>query len=142
MLRIQLGKSPKFEAVNFDRRDLLRIGAKAIELIQKRVSHGLGLTDRKMKPLSKSYAARKRKLGQPPIRNLMFSGSMLGSMTIIQASDNKVVIGFTRQAEVRKAAGNQSRSPWFGISPKDEQSLETFAWAILRRKLHRLNRVS
>lgn len=137
MLRIHLGKAPKYDAVNFDRRDLIRIGAKAIELVQRRVSKGIGLNDRKMPPLSAAYAAAKKKLGQPGVRNMMFSGSMLGAMTIIQAGNNRVVVGFTRQEEVRKAQKNQDRAPWFGLSARDEEQLVAFADGILRRKLHK-----
>jgi len=135
MIRISLVRPKKYDAVTFDRRDLLKIGAKAIQVVTTRVSRGVGLNDRRMKPLSPQWAAAKRKLGQPPIRNMMFSGSMLGAMTVVEAQDDRVMIGFTRQSENAKASANQDRTPWYGVSRNDEAVIYRYADDLLRAKL-------
>src|SRR4051794_37686499 len=106
MVRLNLIKPTKLESVNFTRADLVKIGAKAISTIQKRCARGQNLKDREAKPLSKSYAEKKRKIGQPAKRNLMYSGKMLGAMTVVEANKDKVVVGFTSQRELVKASKN------------------------------------
>jgi hypothetical protein len=134
MIRVNLVKPKRLEAVSFTRQDLLKIGAKAIEAVQKRCLRGQNVNDRKTKPLSKSYAKAKQKIGQPPIRNMMFSGSMLGALTVVEADQNRVVVGFTRQAELAKAAKNQDRDPWFGLSRNDEGIVLGYAERLLESK--------
>ncbi|MBN9658638.1 MAG: hypothetical protein J0H49_10705 [Acidobacteria bacterium] len=87
-----------------------------------------------MPPLSARYRAKKARMGQPAVRNLMFSGSMLGSLTVVEATANKAVIGFTRRAELAKAIANQNRAAWFGLSKSDEQNVENYADRMVRSK--------
>ena len=134
MLRINLIKPKKLEPLIFTRSDLVRIGAKAIETVTQRCAKGLNVNDRAGKQLSPSYRARKIALGQPGIRNLMLSGAMLGSMTVVEADQGHVTIGFTRQAELAVAAKNQDRDPFFGLSKNDEGKILQFADRILLNK--------
>jgi|SRR5581483_4553706 len=134
MVRIGLVKPKPLKAETFTKADLVKIGAKLIDSVQKRCERGQDANDSKMKPLSKGYAEKKAKMGQPAIRNMMFSGSMLGAMTITKASDDQVTIGFTRQAELVKAQKNQDRSNWFGISPSDEDKTLYYAGRLLESK--------
>jgi len=135
MVKIRFVIPKEHGPVAFDRQDLLKIGAKAIDSITKRTALGLNGNDRQGKPLSKKYRAKKEKLGQPGIRNMMFSGSMLGALTITEATSGKVVIGFTRQAELVKAQKNEQREGWFGLSPNDEAKVMLFADQLLQRKV-------
>lgn len=135
MIRVNLVRPKRYDAVSFDRRDLVKIGAKAIETIQKRCARGMNINDRPAKPLSSRYRAKKARMGQPPIRNLMFSGSMLGALTVVEATNDRVTVGFTRQAELVKAQKNDARSPWFGLSKSDEAKVVRFADDILARKV-------
>lgn len=143
MVRINLVRPPRLEAVSFSRSDMQRIGLKARQQITERVTRGTGLNGRQMKPLSKKYREKKEKLGQPGIRNLQFSGSLLGAMTIVEVGADRVVIGFTRAAELAKAQKNQDRTPWFGLSTtgasNDEAVVLFFAERILQSKLAKLN---
>lgn len=134
MIRINLVRPKRYADVSFNRRDLLKIGAKAIETIQKRCARGQNVNDRPMKPLSAKYRQKKAAIGQPPVRNMMFSGSMLGALTVVEASNDRVTVGFTRQAELAKAQKNDQRSPWFGLSKNDEAIVARFAESILSRK--------
>lgn len=137
MIRVNLIRPKRYADVSFDRRDLLRIGAKAIEAIQKRCARGQNINDRPMKPLSAKYRNKKAAIGQPAIRNMMFSGSMLGALTITETSNDRVTVGFTRQAELAKAQKNDQRSPWFGLSKNDEAIVARFADDILSKKAHK-----
>ena len=78
MLRVSLGRVKKFQSVDFSANEMKQIGTEAMTRIRKRVAQGIGVNGRPMRPLSRSYAARKSQKGQPAIRNLMFSGAMLG----------------------------------------------------------------
>lgn len=62
-------------------------------------------------------AEYKRFMGKPGYRDLQESGRMLGSIGIVAQLPSSVRIGFTREEEHRKALGNQSIEPWFGLSP-------------------------
>jgi hypothetical protein len=85
--------------------------------------------------LSPPLTGRRRSpWGQPGIRNLMLSGSMLGAMTIVEADQTHVTIAFTRQAELAKASKNQDRDRWYGISKNDEGKILVFADRILLNK--------
>ena len=137
MLRVRLIKPKRFEALTFTRSDLVRIGAKAIETVTQRCARGQNVNDRASKPLSASYRAKKIALGQPGIRNEMFSGSMLGALTVVEADQNHVTVGFTRQAELVKASKNQDRDPFFGLSKGDEAKVVYFAERLLLNKSRR-----
>jgi hypothetical protein len=134
MIRVNLRRPVKYEAVNFTEADLKKIGAKAIELVRNRCARGQNLRDKNAKRLSPKWAKKKADMGQPPIRNMMFSGSMLGAMTLVELNQNHVTVGFTRQAELNKAGKNQDRDPWFGLSKSDEDKLLLFADRILKGK--------
>ena len=135
MIRIAV-KPIKLNAIGLDRRDMAKISSRAMELIRLRVSRGLDVNNRPMAPLSAGYAAKKRSMGQSPIRNMMFSGTMLGSLVPIEITSSRAVVGFTRQSEQSKAVANQNRrgSRWFGLSKSDEQQVQNFADRLLRDK--------
>jgi hypothetical protein len=137
VIRVNLIKPTSLQSYNLTRADLLKIGAKTIDTIQKRCSRGQNLNDRPSKPLSARYQAKKERMGQPGIRNEMFSGSLLGSMTIVEADQTHVTVGFTRQAERVKARKNQDRSPWFGISKNDEAVVLRYADQLLQQRARR-----
>lgn len=118
----------------FSRTEMIKIAAKAIQTIQNRLAKALGINDRKMKKLSPAYAKKKASIGQPAVRNLMFSGAMQGAMGVVEASTNRAVIGFTRRSETAKAEWNQKRSPWYGISRRDEEMIMQFADRVFKNR--------
>lgn len=134
MIRLNLVRPKRLQAVEFTRDDLVRIGGKVIDTVQKRCGRGQNVNDRRSKPLSASYRAKKVALGQPGVRNQMFSGSMLGALTTVKADQSQVTVGFTRQAELAKASKNQDRDPWFGISKNDEGIVLAYAERLLQSK--------
>ncbi len=139
MIKLRLLKTSNVQQVKLDRQDLTRIAAYAMQLIRKRCALAMDIKEKSAKPLSKSYAARKKKLGQPPVRNLMFSGAMLGAMTVTQTTDDSITIGWTRRAELIKATKNQQRSPWFPLSKHEEDAVITFASKLLKDKAKKLS---
>lgn len=134
MLNINLSKIKKLSAIEFTRQDMIKVGARAVQSIQERVGKGLGTRDRPMRPLSASYRTKKTGMGQPGIRNLMFSGSMLGALTLVEVTNKKAVIGFTKRSEQAKAVANELRSPWYGLSKSDEQNVLNYADRLARSK--------
>ncbi len=134
MITIRLTKPKPLEAVAFTRADMIKIGAKAKTLITHRVLRGQDVNDRQMRPLSKAYQKKKEALGQPGIRNMQFSGSMLGSLDIVEVAQDRVVLGFDRRAELTKAQKNDDRSKWFGLSRNDQGVVGQFAERILANK--------
>jgi hypothetical protein len=137
VVKINLLRPARLQAVSFTRSDLLKIGAKAIESVQNRCARGQNVNDRRSKPLSARYRAKKEKMGQPGIRNEMFSGSMLGALTVVEADQQHVTVGFTRQAELVKASKNQDRDPWFGLSRNDEGKVLLYAERLLQNKVNK-----
>jgi hypothetical protein len=134
MIRVNLIKPGRLAGVSLERHDLIKIGAKAIDVIQKRCARGVNVNDRPSRPLSPGYRRKKVDKGKPGIRDLMSSGSMLGALTITEATNSRVVVGFTRQAELIKAQKNDDRDPWFGLSRNDEGQVGMFADRILLAK--------
>jgi hypothetical protein len=125
---------PKLKSpIQVTRQDMLKIGAKAIQTLTERVAKAQGVNDQRMKKLTPPYKTRKTQIGQPGIRNLMYSGAMLGALSIVDSSDKRVVIGFTRQGERKKAEYNQQKDPWFGISRRDSRVLQDFATRLLKK---------
>lgn len=105
--------------------------------IRKRLNRGVGVLDQKMPAYgAMTQAARRRRGRQTRVRDLQHTGSMVRSMHVARIQRQSgmwvAVIGFTGQVEAIKAIRNQERSPWFGISPKDSERLQTFAAKRLR----------
>jgi len=137
MIRLNPVKPKKLDAVEFTRQDMMKIGLKARQWITERVEKGLGVDGRQMKKLSSSYRERKEKLGQPGVRNMLFSGSMLGSMDIVDCRDGSVTLGFDRAAELVKARVNQDREEWFGVDDNTEGKVMYFADRLMDDKLRK-----
>ena len=58
--------------------------------------------------------------------SLTMSGSMLRSLTVINASNNQIKIGFNNTAEASKAIWNIAKGRnFFGLSPNDIKKLDT-----------------
>jgi len=79
-----------------------------------------------------NYAAMKRSMGKSGARDLELSGRMLGSIGVTAVTDNSVTLGFLRETEHEKALGNEERTPWWGLSPRDEASVIRQAERILK----------
>lgn len=116
----------------FDSGEFLEDTAKLVNSsIQRRVQKdGKGIKGFKMKPYSGKYGEYKQSTGrQVSFRDLTFSGNMWQSLTTSKGR-NTAKMFFNSKEEAVKAAGNNKRTPFFGISPKER--------AILKRELKNL----
>lgn len=107
--------------------------------IRLRVDAGKGLDDQQMPGYAKSTREDRQKRGrQVARRDLQDSGSMLNAMIVesIVATDTglEATLGFATREDAAKAAYNQERAPWFGVSPDDEQLLMALADQRLKEK--------
>ena len=142
MISLRLIKPARLEPIEFSTSDMKRIGTYVRQQVTERVLKGLDVNDRRMKPLSKSYAAKKAALGQPAIRNMQLSGAMLGSMDVVEVSAGRVVVGFNDEGQLAKAQRNDDRqgSRWYGLSPANESKVSYFAERLLENKAAKLNK--
>jgi len=122
-------------------------GNVGVASIKQRVRSGRGVDDQKMKTksrdansnrtYSKAYAeARGRSGRRADIRDLTLSGAMLKAVLL----DRVEKTGTGAQAVItvandqkEKAVYNQALTPWFGVSPNDEQAIRAAVEAELQR---------
>lgn len=92
--------------------------------IQTRVQkEGKGSNGLTMKPYSASYALFKERSGRKSnFRDLTFSGKMWNSLTTSKGR-NRAKMFFGNAESVNKASGNEKRTPFFGLSNKEEEIL-------------------
>jgi len=136
--KITVTQRPQPRSLDFNSGQMTRIGDRVTASIRNRIERGYDVYDRPAPPLRQATPARRAnglaalagyvmtkvsKYGGRPIRNWHRTGETLGAMGVIEASTNRVVIGFrTMQANLR-AAKNNARWPQFGISPSDQSVL-------------------
>jgi len=121
-----------------------QVGAASIKL---RTKAGVGVDDQKMKTPSKSpnsartyaksYGKRRDKQGRRvDIRDLTITGQMVKSVLLdrVEATPTGAqgVITVTNDQK-EKAAYNQALTPWFGLSPADEQAIAAAVEAELQK---------
>ena len=105
------------------------MGIEAVSLIRQRVSKGIGTDDAPMKAYSESYAKYKHGKGRNVSkRDLVFSGRMLGSMTMdgpfLHGDKPFVTVTFGGGPEIQiRASENEINTPFFGLSKQDQKHL-------------------
>lgn len=144
-VRITRPKKP-VTALDYTPQQMAEIGEAARSSIYQRMRQGLDVYDKVAPPLkqylkvtktgifvnakgqsslvhaAKGYAHYKVvKYGGKPIRDWWRTGQTLRSMKVIQASVNRVVIGFTTPLANKRASLNNQRWRQFGLSPRDLQ---------------------
>lgn len=122
-----------------DAMPMVVLGKAAIDSIKSRVSKGVGSNDYPMPPLRrntsavvgkgkvvkfrKSYPDYKAAKGFKPIRDLYGIGNqgghMLDNISLRSVSQSEARIDITSAKQRVKAAANERRAPWWGLSPKD-----------------------
>jgi|32_taG_2_1085360.scaffolds.fasta_scaffold00553_7 hypothetical protein len=122
-------------------------GSTGVAAIKTRTRAGRGIDDNKMKTPSKTpneqgtYSkaySDKRADRRVDIRDLTWTGAMVQGVILdrIETTQTgaRAVITVTNDQK-EKAAFNQVMSPWFGISPQDEQAILAVAEAELQKLL-------
>ena len=95
------------------------VGDLAVRLILQRTREGKDVTNAPFLPLSDAYAKRRAKEGYGTTSNLTLSGGMLDGMRVIEASGNKVTLGFTGDSQRGGRGGTLvQRSREIGGNPK------------------------
>lgn len=91
-------------------------------LIQDRLDKGKGYKGT-LAPYSDAYALiKKKRKGNSSVVNLMWNGTMRGSMTHTKQSDGKSAsIFFSRSSEAKKAAMLDKKRPFFALNEKDQK---------------------
>lgn len=102
---------------------LNRSGEKTKEIIVNRTSKGQGLNGA-FKGYSTDYRDFRKSKGRSSKPDLNFSGRMMSSIDVSRVSTNKVLIGFKRKEEEKKAKQNQKSRPFFGIKQSEIGSVE------------------
>ena len=117
-----------------------QIGADALVTMRMRVKKGLNVQDQQMPkyaPMTK--AMRKRKGRQTAVRDLTFTGRMLGALHVEVRE-----LGMGRwQILIRLADGrarllggkNQAVSPWFGFSRDDQRKIRVALEGLLQEAM-------
>ena len=115
----------------------LQLGADLAGLIRNRVGKGIGSDDAQMKSPSKNsigtysseYASYRESRGRnTDIRDLSMTGRMMGGITVagpfVSDGVTYVNITFAGGPEIMaRATYNETMSPFFGISPRDNETL-------------------
>ena len=104
-------------------KSLNRAGEKTKELIVNRTARGEGLNGA-FKRYNNDYRDFRKAKGRSTKPDLNFSGRMLSSIDVERVSTNKVLIGFKRKEEEKKAKFNQKSRPFFGIKQSEIGSVE------------------
>jgi len=104
-------------------KSLNRAGEKTKELIINRTARGEGLNGA-FKKYNNSYRDFRSAKGRSTKPDLNFSGRMLSSIDVERVSTNKVIVGFKRKEEEKKAKFNQKSRPFFGVKTSEMGQIE------------------
>lgn len=122
--RVNVKSTPQVVLPGIPAGQMASFGEHAIAVEGRRILRGMNIYDEAAAPLTRGYARRKQRAGQPPIRNLRLTGALLAARVVTRAEDGKVRVGFGTQPEQRiKAHTNQEREPQFGLSPLDKHEV-------------------
>jgi hypothetical protein len=104
--------------------------------VKMRIQRGLNTADVPAAPLSmrgkryKRYFYIKKAKGLNPIRDWTFTGHTLSCMKVLEANENRAIIGFLpamlpgrSRSAAQIAFYNNMREPQFGTSPTDKQAV-------------------
>ena len=94
-------------------------------MILDRTKRGISLDGKGFEPYSQAYKFYRQKKGRGIKPNLMFRGTMLGAITTIKKRGYSL-IKFTRVEEAQKAAWNQEKRPFFGLTDREKKQLTKF----------------
>jgi len=123
-IRITRSRKPA-SSLDYTAQEMARIGEAGNSSMYNRIRLGVDIYDRAAPPLKgKRYPRFKvSRYGAKPIRDWWRSGQTLRAMKVIQASVNRVVIGFTTTVANQRASLNNWRWQQFGLSSRDLQAV-------------------
>jgi PAS domain-containing protein len=133
----------EFRPISFSADRMNTVGQAAVDSSRARIMSGLDVKDAPAMPLSRSYAKRKVRAGQPPIRNWTLTGALMASMGVQRTVLNSVSIGFTSTDAIklqRLAAWNSRVEQMTGISPRDQANISSVMQSEFSDEVERRNR--
>jgi hypothetical protein len=118
----------------FSAEDMTIIGTFMCDRIRRRIESGVNVEDNPSKALKPGYEKQKARRGLNPIRDWIWRGRTLRSLSVKNANENRVVIGFSDPETDGIAHVNNLRERAFGVSPEDRKALTEIVLATLRTK--------
>ena len=118
----------------FSAEDMAIIGTFMCDRIRRRIESGVNVDDNPAKALKPGYEKQKVRRGLNPIRDWTWRGRTLRSLSVKNANENHVVIGFSDPETDGIAHVNNLRERAFGVSPEDRKALTELVLATLRTK--------
>jgi len=107
----------RFVVSPFTAEQMVEIGQVAVASILERLERGQNVSDQPAAPLRPSYRKYKARRSPPAIRNWKLTGRTLRGLRVLEANENRAVIGFSDPEAGRRAALNNRRERQFGLSP-------------------------
>ena len=107
------------QVLEFTAAEMSSIGETQIERIRERTAVNRGQFDQPLPPLKPRYRRSKERRGGKPSRDLRLTGEMMDAIFVRDAQSGSVTIAIEGALNQKKAAINQAKTPWFGISPDD-----------------------
>jgi hypothetical protein len=119
---IKVKHQPEIKVPAFTSEQMQEIGTFAVQVIKERVAGQKDVFDAPAKPLQPKYAKRKAAKGLQPVRDLRFTGNMLGSVQVDNENVDAthVTVRVKGSTPFRKGIFNQNIDPWFGLSNNDD----------------------
>ena len=119
-------KRARFEVSGYSPTRMIQIAGELTKSIGERIMAARNVYDAPALPLRPGYAkwkARKRP-NIPTLRNWMSTTLTMHSLKVLEATDNRAVIGFIGAEANKRAAINNWRERQFGVSPVDRAALQ------------------
>ena len=132
---------PDGYGVGLTKEHMTALGTVARAAIVRRLLEGLGIDDKAMryqgKVYSDAYKGRRDKSGrQVDKRDLHWSGTLYRSIHVRDATSRSFVLGIGGERRLIAKAQHEM-TPWWPLSPKDEQKLLKALDRFLQRKYSR-----
>ena len=136
--RIFFKKQIRIDHLNVRQQAMFNIANVGVAAVKNRVGAALGPTDAPAKPLTKTYAIRKTRLGLGNRRNLMLTGDMLRNFMVRSVSENKARAANSTRKDRLKAWINHKLEPWVVFSPRNEKAVRDATAQVLADMAPRL----
>lgn len=109
----------RFVVSPFSSQQMVDLGGVFLGSMFARWDRAENVYDLPAKPLGKGYAIQKSKLRRGNRRNLKSTGEMRAGIGVLEANENRVVIGAFDPVIDQRIAFNNARDRQFGASPRD-----------------------
>ncbi len=150
-IRVWVKKRLRVDHLDFDQKQMLKLGTVAVAENKDRVGKARNLSDGPSKPLTKRYAIRKsrnlarggirrvgRGTGRKNVRDLSYTGNMLRNFQVRTVTERRAMARNSTRLDRIKARSNQKKERWVGYSPQNVRNVTRAGTIILNEMLPRL----